>query len=429
MDRRTFLKATGAAAAAAPLVSGQKSSPNQIEHVVVVMMENRSFDHLFGWLPNADGLQAGVTFPNATGGSNTTWPMAPDYTGCSYPDPDHSYDGGRVEYDNGLMDGFLLDTANGLNAIGYYTQKDLPFRSALALHYTTCAHYFPSILAPTFPNRIFQYAGQTDRLDDSLTICTLPTIWDNLAAAGISHKYYFGNVPFLALWGSKYRSISYKYSEFLSDCAAGTLPAVSFVDPSFTILSNLQNDDHPFSDVRNGDAFLAQMFAAVSQSPNWANTVFILNFDEWGGFWDHVAPPRALAPNDVDPDLVNGEALLGIRVACIIASPWSKGDPANPKVNHEVFDHTSVLKLIESVWNVPPLAARETSDTVGNLLDVLDLGSPHPSVPTLPQPGPVVPSSLCRSSINPSGMPGPDDETTVFLRMVQSGMLAGFPGY
>jgi hypothetical protein len=278
MDRRTFIKTTGVAATAAPLVSGQKSNPSQIEHVVVVMMENRSFDHLFGWLPNADGLQAGLTFPNPAGGTSATFPLAPDYTSCSYPDPDHSYDGGRTEYDNGLMDGFLLDTANGLNAIGYYTQKDLPFRSALARNYTTCDRYFPSILAPTFPNRIFQHAGQTDRLDDSITISTLPTIWDNLAATGVSNKYYFGNVPFLALWGKKYLNICHPYSEFLSDCAAGTLPAVSFVDPSFTILSNLQNDDHPFSDVRNGDAFLAQAFAAVSKSPNWANTVFIINF-------------------------------------------------------------------------------------------------------------------------------------------------------
>jgi phospholipase C len=428
MDRRTFIKTTGVAATAAPLVSGQKSNPSQIEHVVVVMMENRSFDHLFGWLPNADGLQAGLTFPNPAGGTSATFPLAPDYTSCSYPDPDHSYDGGRTEYDNGLMDGFLLDTANGLNAIGYYTQKDLPFRSALARNYTTCDRYFPSILAPTFPNRIFQHAGQTDRLDDSITISTLPTIWDNLAATGVSNKYYFGNVPFLALWGKKYLNICHPYSEFLSDCAAGTLPAVSFVDPSFTILSNLQNDDHPFSDVRNGDAFLAQAFAAVSKSPNWANTVFIINFDEWGGFFDHVTPPRALAPNDVDPDLVNGEALLGIRVACIIASPWTKGNPLDPTVNHTVFDHTSVLKLIESVFNLPPLAARETSDTVGNVLDVLNLGAPDARVPDLPQPGYVIPSSLCLSA-SPNTTPGPDDETTVFLRMVNSGMLAGFPGH
>lgn len=422
MDRRTFIKATGAAAAAAStLVGGQGAST--INHVVLVMMENRSFDHLLGWLPNADGMQAGLTFPNPSGSPMATWPLAPDFTGCSYPDPDHSYSGGRIEYDNGKMDGFLTDASNGLNAIGYYVQQDLPFRSALALNYTTCDRYFPSILAPTYPNRIFQHAGQTDRLDDSLEICTLPTIWDRLESAGVSHKYYFGNVPFLALWRTKYISISHKYSEFLDDCAAGTLPAVSYVDPSFTLVGNLENDDHPFSDVRNGDAFLAQVFAAVTRSPNWPNTVLIVNFDEWGGFFDHVAPPRATAPNNVDTDLINGEALLGIRVPCLIASPWSKGNPSNPVVNHTVFDHTSVLQLIESVWNIPPLAARETSGTVGNLLSALDLDNLQVSVPSMPEPHPVVPSSLCLSSTNP------DSEAFAFLRMVDSGMCAGFPGY
>jgi phospholipase C len=420
LDRRTFIKATGAAATS-PLISAQASS--SIEHVVVVMMENRSFDHILGWLPNADGMQAGLTYPNSSGTPTPTFPLAPDFTGCSYPDPDHSYKGGRIQYNSGKMNGFLADPNSGLSAIGYYVAKDLPFRAALALNYTTCDRYFPSILAPTFPNRIFQNAGQTDRLDDSLTISTLPTIWDNLASAGVSHKYYFGNVPFLALWGTKYLSIVHKYDKFLSDCAAGTLPAVSFVDPSFTIVNNLQNDDHPFSDVRNGDAFLAQTFAAVSQSPNWANTALIINFDEWGGFFDHVPPPRATAPNSVDPDVVNGEARLGIRVPCIIASPWTKGNPSSPAVNHTVFDHTSVLQLIESVWDIPPLAARETSGTVGNLLSALNLNNPQVSVPSLPDPGPVTPSSLCSSSINPT------DEPFAFLRMVNSGMLAGFPGY
>ena len=138
----------------------------------------------------------------------------------------------------------------------------------------------------------------------------------------------------------KYRPISHLYGDFLMDCAAGTLPAVSFVDPSFTLVENLANDDHPYSDVRNGDAFLAQVFAAVSRSPNWPNTVLIINFDEWGGFFDHVAPPRATAPNAVDPDVVNGEALLGFRVPCIVASPWSRGNPSNPTVKpHGLRSH------------------------------------------------------------------------------------------
>jgi phospholipase C len=440
MNRRNFLKTTAAATAAGPLLAQKLSDASALEldiqHIVVVMMENRSFDHLLGWLPGADGKQAGLKFPDPSGALKSTYELAPDFTGCAYPDPDHSYAGGRIEVDSGKMDGFLKDTSNGMNAIGYYQEKDLPSRSALARNYTTCDRYFPSMLGPTFPNRIFQHCGAADRLDDGFSICTLPTIWDHLGAKGVSHKYYFNNIPFLALWGQKYIDISAIYADFLVDCAAGTLPAVSYVDPTFTTLDNLDEDDHPFSDVRNGDAFLAKTFNAVSSSPNWPNTVLIFNYDEWGCFYDHVPPPRALAPNDVDPDLVDGKALLGCRVPCIVASPWTLGNPDKPRVSHTVFDHTSVLKLIESVFNVSPLAARETSNDVGDLLEVLDAANYHPGVPDLPNPGYVVPSSLCQSSINPSGSSSPisvpvtdDDEPTVFLAMIASGMLAGFPGH
>jgi phospholipase C len=145
MNRRTFLKTTGAVAAGSPLlerVSAMSEIPD-IQHVIVVMMENRSFDHLLGWLPNANGKQAGLTFPNKSGGLNQTFELAPDFTGCAYPDPDHSYSGGRVEVDGGKMDGFLMPASNGLNAIGYYREQDLPFRAALARNYTTCDNYFP----------------------------------------------------------------------------------------------------------------------------------------------------------------------------------------------------------------------------------------------------------------------------------------------
>lgn len=444
MNRRTFLKQTGAATAVTPLLaSNLDAAVAQIKHIVVVMMENRSFDHLLGWLPCADGMQAGLTYLDKDGHAQATHELAPDFTGCAFPDPDHSYSGGRVEYANGQMNGFLLTANPGLNAIGYYKETDLSFRSALARNYVSCDRYFCSILGPTFPNRIFQHSGQTDRLGDDLSICSLPTIWDNLRAAGVSHKYYFSNIPYLALWGLKYLDICALYADFLSDSAAGTLPAVSFVEPSFTTLTNLDEDDHPFSDVRNGDAFLSRTFHALSKSPNWSNTVFIINFDEWGGFYDHVAPPRAIAPNNTDTDLVNGKALLGFRVPCIIASPWTRGNPANPTVNHSVFDHTSVLKLIETVFDVAPLAAREESDDVGNLLTALNLANPQTAVPPLPQPGSVIPSSLCLSSINPAEVPAKvspelshrtltvrdDEEPTVFLEMINSGMLKGFPGY
>src|SRR5215469_3066090 len=302
-----------------------------IEHIVVVTMENRSFDHFFGWMPGADGKQARLSYADTNGVSHPTYSLAPDYTGCPHPDPDHSYSGSRICYDNGVMDGFLRDPANNVFAIGYYGSADLPFYSALAQHYLACDRYFAAILGPTFPNRLFLWSAQTDRLDDSVSFTSLPTIFDKLAAAGVSHRYFFNNVPFLAMWGTKYLASMGLFAEFLIRAATGTLPAVSFVDPIFTILDDgTGNDDHPHADVRNGDAFLSQVFRAVATGPSWKSTVLIINFDEWGGFFEHVAPPRAPAANSVDTDEVNGQVLLGMRLPTVVASPFTRNSSTGP---------------------------------------------------------------------------------------------------
>jgi phospholipase C len=176
-----------------------------IEHVVVVTMENRSFDHFLGWLPNAVGQQAGLNFTDKSGASHATHSLSGDFTGCPQADPDHTYDGSRVAYDGGKMDGFLRAGSNDLFSIGYYEEKDIPFYATLARNYATCDHYFAAILGPTFPNRVFLYAGQTDRTDNSAVISSLPTIFDRLADAQVSHNYYYSNVPFLTLWGRPIR--------------------------------------------------------------------------------------------------------------------------------------------------------------------------------------------------------------------------------
>jgi phospholipase C len=147
-----------------------------IDHVVVVMMENRSFDHMLGWLPGADGEQAGLTYVDRAGVPHATYPLAPDYQGCGHPDPDHSYDGARVEYDGGACDGWLRAGENDEYAIGYYEATDVPFFARAATEWTACDRYFPAIMGPTFPNRIYQHAAQTDRLSNTFTPCTLPTI-------------------------------------------------------------------------------------------------------------------------------------------------------------------------------------------------------------------------------------------------------------
>ena len=360
-----------------PQVSG-------IENVVVVMMENRSFDHLLGWLPNANGRQAGLVYLDSSGNPQSTHRLD-YYVGCTHPDPDHSYAGGRTEYDEGKMDGWLRTSTNDSFCIGYYEEADLPLFATLARNFTTLDNYFPSILSSTFPNRVFQHAAQTDRLGNTLDISSLPTIWDRLAAAGVSHRYYYSNVPFLALWGLKYLGISALYARFKADAAAGTLPAVSFVDPSFTILDDgTGNDDHPHADLRKGEIFLRDMVTTLAAGPQWKNTVLVINRDEWGGFFDHVAPPRVIAPNTVDTDLVNGQALLGCRVPTLIVSPFSRGNPAQPRINSLLYDHTSVLKLLEWRWNLNPLTARDASDEVANLAYALDFKSRDTSLPELP---------------------------------------------
>jgi phospholipase C len=287
------------------------------------------------------------------------------------------------------MNGWLTTTTNDVFSIGYYEEADLPFYAALARNFTTCDNYFASILSSTFPNRVFQHAAQTDRLSNTLDLCTLPTIWDRLATANVSHKYYYSNVPFLALWGVKYIGISALFADFLADAASGNLPQVSFLDPRFTILDDgLGNDDHPHADLRAGEAFLGQVYRALTSGPAWKNTLLVVNRDEWGGFYDTVVPPRVVAPNDVDTDLVNGQALLGCRVPVILVSPFTVGTPAVPRIDSNLYDHTSVLKLIEWRFGLSALTSRDNSpDSSGNVMNLafaLNFASPNYSVPSLP---------------------------------------------
>ncbi|HEX3662062.1 MAG TPA: alkaline phosphatase family protein [Acidobacteriaceae bacterium] len=396
INRREFLRGAAGAASAAALAGVPAAGPSaeaealpspsasQIDHIVVVMMENRSFDHFLGWLPGARGRQAGLSYLDSEGEAHATWHLSTD-VGCSHPDPDHSYAGGRSEVDNGRMDGWLRTTTNDTFCIGYYLEEDLPFLSAAARNFTTCDNYFASILSSTFPNRVFQHAAQTDRLSNTFDLSTLPTVWDTLAAAGISHRYYYSNVPFLALWGAKYISISALFDQFLVDALAGTLPAVSFLDPKYTILDDGEgNDDHPHANIEAGEAFLSRVYQAVTGGPGWKNTVLIINRDEWGGFYDTIAPPRIIAPNDLDTDLVEGKALLGCRVPTLVISPWTRGNVATPRIDTHLYDHTSVLKLIEWRYNLPPLTARDASNEIANLALALDFSKPDTSIPALP---------------------------------------------
>jgi len=386
LTRRRFLKTAGLAGALAAsggsVMAAAKRNPvahppaqSGIKHFVVVTMENRSFDHFLGWLPGADGRQAGLTYLDEAGVAHATYPLTGDYQGCSHPDPDHSYQGGRIEYNNGACDGWLRAGENDEYAIGYYPKTDLPFYAGAAPGWTCCDRYFAALMAETWPNKIYTHAAQTDRLENTTELCTLPTIWDRLAEHSLQGRYYFSDIPFTALWGIKYLPITRHISQFFRDCAAGTLPNVSYVDPRFLGEDiGITNDDHPHADIRNGQAFLNSIYRAVTSSPNWANTVLVINYDEWGGFFEHVPPPAAPIPaSDAAAGATDG--LRGFRVPCLVISPFAR----RGYVPHAIYDHTSVLRMIEWRWNLRPLSVRDAN--ANNLAEVLDLSRANLTAP------------------------------------------------
>jgi phospholipase C len=385
VNRRDFLAATAFAAASAnPLAHRAfdlatalpRPAASGIDHVIVVVMENRSFDHLLGWLPGADGKQAGLTYLDKSGVAHSTFPLAPDFQGCSYDDPDHSYDGSRVEWNNGACDGFLR--ASDLWSIGYYQQADLPFLGKAAPAFTTCDRFFASFMGPTFPNRLYSLSGVTDRVSNVESPVPLPTIFDRFAAKKIPAAYYYGNFPFIVLY-QRYRNISFHYSTFFKQCKTGRLPAFSYIDPSYTFADsgppsgNQGNDDHPHADIRAGEYFMSTIYNAVARSPAWPRTLLIFTFDEWGGFFDHVPPPTG---PDVNPDYEQ----RGFRIPAVLVSPFAR----RAHVDHGVYDHTSILRLLEWRWGLEPLSVRDAQ--ANNLAKALDFSHRNLHVPKIAAP-------------------------------------------
>jgi phospholipase C len=384
IDRREFIKRAGlvgglGAAALAlpgcrriigsplgPILGGdgmleRAATESGIDHVVVVMMENRSFDHWLGWLAadqayleagrsrygasfNVDGLQT-QTFPGPTGPVTTEHLVgAADepspYQGCTHEDPGHGWDEGRAQRDGGFL---APGSGNDVFATGYYHGDDLPFTSEFVRSFTTFDHYHASLLGPTYPNRLYMHSAQSGgRKNNDIPAegYTWDTIWNRLGQAGVPARYYFSDLPFLALFGPSTAPLLHPAADFFTDCAAGTLPAVSFLEPKFVGLE--QNDDHPLADIRRGQAFVRDAFRAFAHSPNWHNGLFILTYDEWGGFFDHVTPPHFVddRTSAVDQD---DFSQAGFRVPAVLASPF-----APPGfVDHRQYDHTSVLRFIE----------------------------------------------------------------------------------
>jgi phospholipase C len=408
LTRRRLLLGTAGTAAGAALGSAGASPlpqpaahlprPRQsgLDHIVVVMMENRSFDHFLGWVPGADGRQAGLVYRDEHGRRHRTHHLT-SRQGCGNHDPSHSYEGGRVQFNRGRCDGF----ARGHNddfALGYYTRADLPFYGPLASAATVCDRSFASLLAATVPNRNYAHAGRTDRMRNEYFTSRMPTIWDRLNTAGVPATYYYSDIPYLSLWGNRYVRMAQRFDSFLTQAAAGTLPQVSYLDPPFDGSSTHgAADDHPHCDIYRGQAFLSVVAQALVNSPLWPKTALVITYDEWGGFFDHVRPPRLA---DERPLAGMDRQQAGFRVPTIVLSPFAR----RGHVNHGVYNHASIVKLINWRFGLRSLAPRDHA--ARNLADAFDFRRPDTSLPLLP----VVPDPGPHECGAPGvGMPGDDD--------------------
>ena len=342
-----------------------------IEHVIVVTMENRSFDHLLGWLPGADGRQAGLVYTDRVGASFATHHLT-DFQGCGFADPSHSFDGGRIEYNGGACDGWLRAETNDVYAIGYYEADDLAFFGQAAPQWTVLDRYFAPFLGPTGPNRLILQAGQTDRIANTGGASVLTTIWDRLADAGLTGTNYGYQIVSASQFGNRYTSLMQPITSFFSDAATGTLPNLALVDPDFQ--HEYSDSDHPHGDIQRGEALLASIYQAVTASPAWRSTVLIVTFDEWGGFFDHVPPPPAPIPPG-EYAVGNLDGLRGFRVPCLLISPFAR----RGYTSSTIYDHASILRFIEWRWGLSPLTVRDAN--ANNLADALDFTHPQAGAP------------------------------------------------
>ncbi|MFL5959997.1 MAG: phospholipase C [Gaiellaceae bacterium] len=386
----------------------------KVEHIVVLMLENRSFDHMLGYLSleggreDVDGLKTG---------------MANEYGGRAYPihhldrtaflpqeDPDHSGEATSVQIAGGEMSGFVdsfaaklaqrarADLDPGL-VMGYYDAADLPVYDHLAAEFCVCDRWFSSVPGATWPNRLYAIAGRADGTRDDkpsgeTPLYDLPSFVRHLDAHDVSWRWYSYDPGTLRCvdrhyWLTHYDRFAYVdktklswkteleelpvidefSSSFLEDAAKGKLPAVSWIDPNFKDLNLYggdSNDDHPPSDVHDGQLLVLSLYHAIASGPLWEKTLFVITYDEHGGFFDHVPPPPA---EDDDPAQFGQ---YGIRVPAIVVSPWV----GRGSVSHTVFDHTSIIKTILLRFCGQADLERRRSHLPG-FLAWLDVGHPH----------------------------------------------------
>ena len=418
--------------------AGHVNEHMPFDHIVVLMMENHSFDHYLGMLPKrgqpkADGFRFRGGKPinsNPLNGKHVRAyklddPCQPANSGSQ------SWNSTHVQINHGAMDGFAL---TGPGSMGYYDDDMLPFYYGLAKTFTLANRWFCSTPCQTYPNRRFLMAGtayglistSTSSIDDPAP--PEGTIFERLSHYGVSWKNYFTDLPATAIIPSIIESNPTHITpvaEFFTDAAAGTLPSVSFVDPEFGGLDDVAGaivnsknpvvsqyarfiraqggDEENPQDVQIGEAFVAKVVNAVMSSPKWSRTLLVWTYDEHGGYYDHVPPPHVIAPDTIKPvlaadNLPGTYRLLGPRVPAVVVSPHSKPNA----VTNVVHDHTSVLATIEHKFNLPALTYRDAN--AATMMDFLDLKKAHfADPPTLPNAANPAAAERACAAKNPNG--------------------------
>ncbi|MCA9597372.1 MAG: alkaline phosphatase family protein [Myxococcales bacterium] len=343
-----------------------------ITHLVIVMQENRSFDHYFGKLsathPDVEALPTDWVNLDSANAEVTPFHLT---SPCLPVDPPHQWTAMHAGWNDGKMDGFVKSAAvsgsDGHFAVGYYDESDLPFYYFLAKTFAVADRYFGSALGGTWANRDYLYAGTSDGvMSTGQATIDVPTVFDGLDAAGVSWGVYTdGNVRQDSIgWNNAHAGV-YAFQDFLDALADGTLPAVSFVDPGPT------QDEHPPNNVHPGEAWGRQIYEGAIGSPLWNELAVIYTYDESGGLGDHVPPPPACIPS---PDQTEFDR-LGVRIPAIVISPWARPG----YVSHVVHEHSSVLRLVELLFDLPALTARDANSDA--LLDMFDFACPALSAP------------------------------------------------
>jgi phospholipase C len=390
------------------------------DHLVVVMMENHSFDNLLGELPRSGRTDVdGLTFdasgdttnsnPDAGGNPVTAFAFGSTAQGSNVS---QTWDATHKQIDGGRMDGFVT-SVGATQPMGYFPADVLPFAYSLASTFTLANRWFSSAPCQTYPNRRFLMAGTAyGAIASALDTLTDPpppngTIFDRLEAHGIAWRNYFTDIPTTVLIPSvveKYLTHHALIDQFYEDCKAGTLPAVSFVDPEVGLLSEIGqalesvpllkwlldslgaqpqaaggSEEDP-QDMYYGEKWAHGIIEAVLQSPVWSRILLVYTYDEHGGYYDHVTPPNAIPPDLIPPKLgptdIPGHCdIYGPRVPAVVVSPYSKPH----SVTDVVHDHTSVLATIEAKWNLPALTYRDAN--AATVMDFLGVSQAAFAIP------------------------------------------------